>query len=104
MSRDTWPPKAAGATKNFEFDFISDLAAGETLSGATVTATVWSGNDGNPSGLISGAASISGTVVTQKLTGGVAGNIYAVTCTATTSAGQTLVRSAYLVVSSASVP
>ena len=104
MSRDIWPPKQAGATKNYPFDFISDLAVGETISGATVTATLWTGTDPTPSGIISGAASISGSVVTQKLTAGLAGNIYAVTCTATTSAGQTLVRSAYLVVGPSAVP
>jgi hypothetical protein len=104
VSRDIWKPKQAGATQSYPFNFISDLAVGETISGATVVATVWSGNDPSPSAIISGAASISGTIVTQKLTAGVAGNIYAVTCTATTSAGQTLVRSAYLVVGPAVIP
>lgn len=104
MSRDIWQPKPAGSTQNYPFNFISDLAVGETISGATVTATLWSGTDSAPSNLISGAASISGTVVTQALTGGVAGNIYAVTCTATTSTSQTLKRSAYLVVSASAVP
>jgi hypothetical protein len=104
MSRDLWPPKQVGATKTYPFDFISDLAVSETITGATVTALVWSGNDPTPSNLISGAATISGTVVSQKLTGGVAGNIYAVTCTATTSAGQTLIHSAYLVVGPSVLP
>ena len=104
MSRDNWSPKQVGATKAYVFDFISDLAVGETISGATVTAAVWSGTDASPSSIISGAASISGTQVTQKLTAGLAGNIYAATCTATTSASQTLVRSAYLVVGPSVVP
>lgn len=104
MSRDSWQPKQASATKSYIFDFISDLSVGETISGATVTATVWSGTDPSPSSIISGAASISGTQVSQKLTAGVAGNIYAVTCTATTSLSQTLVRSAYLVVGPSIVP
>jgi hypothetical protein len=104
VSRDLWQPKQAAATQSYPFNFISDLAVGETITGATVTALVWSGNDPTPSNLISGAATISGTVVSQKLTGGVAGNIYAVTCTATTSAGQTLIHSAYLVVGPSVLP
>jgi hypothetical protein len=104
MSRDIWQPKPPSSTKKYPFNFISDLAVGETVSAATVTATVWSGTDANPSAIISGAAGIASPVVTQTLTGGLAGNIYSVVCTATTSAGQTLIRSAYLVISPSSVP
>ena len=48
-----------------DFDFISDLDTGETISGATVTCDVASGTDANPSAMISGADSVSGSTVTQ---------------------------------------
>ena len=86
----SFPPKLYGVTKKVTFNFISELAPGETISTATVAATVWSGNDPTPSGIVSGAASISGTTVTQTITGGVIGTIYKLLCTITTSAGQTL--------------
>ena len=72
------------------FDFISALAPTETLLTAVVVATVYSGVDPNPSAIISGSAAISGTQVTQLVTGGVSGTIYGLVCTVTTSLGQTL--------------
>jgi hypothetical protein len=81
------------------FDFTSQLAVGETLSGPVVTATVYSGLDPNPAALVSGAASIiNSTQVRQLLTGGVVGVIYELLCQVTTSLGQTLVQPAYQVV------
>ena len=71
------------------FDFASKLAIGETvqsLPAPTLAATVWSGLDSNPGAILSGAASISGSQVSQKVTGGVAGCIYKITCAPTTSA------------------
>lgn len=81
------------------FDFTSSLAEGETLTGApTVTVTVYSGTDANPSAVKSGAASISGNAVLQKFTGGLSGVVYSVVAGCTTSLGQYLEQWAYLVV------
>jgi hypothetical protein len=91
-------PKRPGETKSYAFDFISQLAAGETLSTQVVTATVWSGTDASPSSLISGAATSSGSIVSQLITAGVAGVTYYLLCTVTTSTGQTLQLAAFLVV------
>ena len=85
-----FPPKLSGETKSFVFDFTSSLAIGETVSSASVVATVWSGNDPTPSGIVSGAASVSSPQVTQTITAGVVGTIYQLICSAVTSAGQTL--------------
>lgn len=90
MSRVIFGGKLYGETKNFVFDFASLIALGESISSASVSATVYSGVDSSPSALISGSASISGTQVTQKVTGGVLGVTYNLVCTAITSAGQTL--------------
>jgi hypothetical protein len=90
MSRVTFPPKLVGETVNLTFDFISRLGSSETISTQSTTCTVYSGVDASPSSVISGAASASGTVVTQGITGGVAGVIYSLKCTITTSLTQTL--------------
>lgn len=100
MAQIDLPPKQPTASLNAVFDFISKLAIGETISTQVVVATVYSGTDAAPSGLISGAATASGTRVTQKIIGGTLGNIYQLTCTITTSAGQTLLLSAFLAIES----
>ena len=92
------PSKFTGSTKSFLWDFLSDLAVSETLSTATVTISVYSGTDASPGSMISGAASISGSQVSQKLTGGVLGVIYEALCTVTTSLGQTLEQSSFIAV------
>ena len=100
MSRVTLPPMPVGAIQNVAFDFTSLLAVGETISTKAVVASVYSGTDASPTGIVSGSASASGAVVTQLITmvGRVAGNIYELMCTITTSASQTLKISAYLAV------
>lgn len=90
QSRQELPPKLAGESPNLTFDFAGRLASGETISTQVVAATVYSGTDANPSAIISGAATASGSVVTQKVTAGTLGVIYELLCTITTSAGQTL--------------
>lgn len=100
MARIVLQPKTPGDASNVTFDFISRLAAGETLSSASVACTVYSGTDANPSAMVSGAASVSGTKILQKIIAGTAGNVYQLVCTATTSAGMTLVLTAYLAVES----
>lgn len=97
-SRIITDSKKSGATVNLVFDFISLLAAAETISTQVTTCTVYTGVDASPSAVISGAAGSSGTQVTQKVTGGVLGVIYELLCTITTSLGQTLQLSAYLAI------
>ena len=87
-----------GANGNSPFNFISLLAPTETLSTATVTATVYSGLDPSPSSIIPIAATIVGQQVQQKVTGGVLGVIYELLCTVTTSLGQTLELVGYMAV------
>lgn len=90
MSRADLPAKFAGVTTLLPFYFAGDLASGETISTQAVTATVYSGTDANPAAVISGAATASGSTVTQKVTGGTAGVIYELVCQITTSLGKTL--------------
>lgn len=92
-------PKGSAETRRESFDFISKLAAGETISGTpVVTCTVWSGVDASPSNVVSGTASVSGTKAVQTLTGGIAGVIYKLVCVVVTSLGQTLTLTGYLAV------
>ena len=97
-NRQEFAPKLVGATRTVVFEFLGELAVGETISTSTVTAAVYSGTDASPSSLISGSASASGTQVSQKLTGGAEGVIYKLTCTITTSASNTLVKTGFLAV------
>lgn len=93
------PPKLLGETKTYDqFDFTSQLATGETISTAVCTATVYSGTDASPSSIISGSAAISTPIISQKLTAGILGVCYLILCAITTSAGQTLILSGYLVI------
>jgi len=98
MSRISFLPKNTSATVNLVFDFAAMLAAGETISTKQTFAKVYSGVDANPQAIINGAASSSGTQVTQSVTGGVAGTVYWLRCEITTSASQTLELEGALVV------
>lgn len=100
MSRVIFPPLPAGEIRQEGFNFLSLLAAGETISSATIAVEVHSGVDASPSDLLSGSDTTVDSVVYQKFTGvgGVLGVVYNVTCTAITSLGQTLQLSAYLAV------
>jgi hypothetical protein len=80
------------------FDFAQSLAVGETISSQSVTAVVYSGTDASPSSIISGAATSSGSQVTQTITGGVVGVTYVLACVITTSASKTFVLDGYLTV------
>ena len=96
MNRVTLENKTSGETRIETFDFTSALSASETISTASVAATVYSGTDTSPSSVVSGTATISGQTVTQKVTGGVLGVVYLLTCTITTSLGQTVRLGAFL--------
>ena len=97
MSRVTLEAIHNGEIRSQVFDISSQCSVGETLSTASVTATVYSGTDPAPA-VISGAAAISGQKVTQLLSGagGLSGVVYLITVTATTSLGQSLRLLAYL--------
>lgn len=83
--------KRVGETITVGFDLANLLITGETLDSATFTATVVSGSDPSPSSLISGGASIVGTEVSQKITGGVDGVTYEIRAEVDTSAGHTFI-------------
>jgi hypothetical protein len=98
VSRIIFGGKLLGETAKLTFDFTSRLAVGESISSASTSATTYSGTDGSPSSLISGAASISSGQVAQTVTGGTLGVTYLLTCTAVTSTSQHLTLSGFLAV------
>lgn len=99
-SRIVSPAKTVGETLTLSFPFQSQMGVGVTISTKAVAATVYSGTDSSPSSVISGSAGSSGQTVTQLVTGGVAGVIYLLICTITTSDSQTLTMSTFLAVTS----
>ena len=98
MSRITLPVKYSSEAVSTVFDFISRLGVSQSISTATMTVTVYSGNESSPS-LTAGSGSISGTKVTSILSGGLLGATYNVQCAITTSLGQTLDIQAFQVIS-----
>ena len=98
MAREIFPTKHAGEACDVVFDFADRLPVGITLSSAAVTSEVFSGTDADSASIVSGADTISGSQVTQKIINGVAGVIYDLVCTAVTSDSKTLVRRGYLAV------
>jgi len=97
-ARQEFQSKTTDETKQLTFDYSSDLGAGETITSTAVSCSVWSGTDPSPTSLVSGSATISGSLVLQLITGGLAGVIYFVRCLATTNAGQVLPKGGYLAV------
>lgn len=95
LSRADFAPKYVGATEPRTFTF--DLLEGDSVSSATVTATVWSGVDASPQSIVS-TIFASGSDVRVKLTGGTAGVIYQLTCDASTVGGYVYTQQAFLTV------
>ena len=93
MNRITFRSAHVGETRKRTFDFISDLAIGETLSTAVASFSVYSGDA--DAEVTFGTATISGTEVTVLAAGDTEGVTFLVTTTVTTSAGQTLMQSGF---------
>lgn len=91
-------PKLAGETVPRTVDFISKLPSGVTIASADCLASVYTGNDPSPGGLVSAATTISGTQLTQVIAGGVAGTIYELQWIAVGSDGNTYQMASYLAV------
>jgi hypothetical protein len=92
VGRD-FDPANPTESKVYSLDFVNRLGTGETISSVTaVTLTVFQGVDSNPGAHLSCSASVRGTVVSQRLGGGLApgGNLlsgvtYTISMTVTTS-------------------
>lgn len=88
--------KKAAEVLQLGIDFVRLLAPLETISTATVAASVLRGSDLAPSAILDGPATIDGTTIWQEVAGGVAGVYYTLQFTATTSLGHVLIERATL--------
>lgn len=101
-TEELFPSKLQSSDFTAVFNFISDLdpldflAAGIVLP--LVTATVYSGTDLSPNSIISGLPALTASDITQRITGGVQGVVYLLTCTTETDNGLILVRRGKLAV------
>ena len=90
--------KSPEAVTKVTWDFLSQLGAGETLTLATVSVSVWTGVDPSPAAILDGAPSLSGSQVSQLIQDGIAGVVYKIRVQASTSLGQIVVMYSYLAV------
>jgi len=90
MSTVVFQSKVVGEEILFDMNFLSRLAVGETLQTVDRTIVVASGVDANPNAMLSGAATISGSIVRQMIIGGLPGVIYLFTIAVRTSNAQLL--------------
>lgn len=89
--------KAVGETEFVGFNFQPRLAnGGGAIQSAAFAVAVLSGTDPSPATMKIGTPLIEGFVVKQLLGGGVAGVLYRVTVTVTTTNGQVMIESAAL--------
>lgn len=93
-----FPVKGIGEKVALEFDFTSRLGPSETVVGATVLATVYTGVDPVPANILFGFPIVGTTSATQSILAGVAGTIYSLVCSAVTSDGQILQLQGFLAV------
>ena len=82
MSSTQLPSKDPTESVYITFAYASELGSGETVGSATVTCTVLSGVDPNPSAVLVGAPSVQSPNVVQEVTGGLDGNQYLLLCVA----------------------
>jgi hypothetical protein len=82
-----------GESEDYSFDFVKDLAEGETIVGVTWTCTVAADSEGadeNAADHVAIPASYDGTITTQHVSGLVAGVKYVLQAVVETSAGNTV--------------
>ena len=73
---------------NYIFDFSGRLALGENITSVAFNASVQAGTDPSPALILVGSYVTTGPIVTQPIGNGIANVVYNVTCTVSTSAGQ----------------
>lgn len=95
---EMFPAKNPLEAESYAFEFGDQLLFGETITGATVVASVFTGEDPTPSNIISGPPTISGTKISQLIIDGVDGVIYNLVAVANTSLSHVYSKSATLAI------
>lgn len=92
---EDFSPRNIGEKPLLDMDFGLNLRAGETISSASVELSVESGSDAAPQSRVDGAATVSGSIVTQQFDFDSAAigspTTYLASFIAVTSLGQTLI-------------
>lgn len=83
-------PKTTNEKVQLGFDFSKALAATETITSADVEISILTGTDPYPYAVLLGSPATGGKLVRQWVQDGVAGAIYEISVTATSSLGQVL--------------
>lgn len=96
MQTVTFSEKSVSEVLPYVVTFSDLLQTGETINGASCTATVYSGTDSSPQNIVNGPATYTATTVTQNITGGVAGVIYIVSMLVTASASHNYLKIFYI--------
>ena len=92
MKRQTIDPaKHPEETLEYEMDFSTALASGDSLSGSYSVTVTDQSTDAVQASMLSGSASRDGNSVAAFITGGASGKKYEVTYKSATSGGETLV-------------
>lgn len=92
VGRDFDPTDATNlAVENevYTLDFKNDLVTGETISSAAWTCFVVTGTDPTPAARLSGAATVSGSMTSQRFTGFLPGVKYRLLAAVLTNLGNT---------------
>ena len=92
MNIVTFDEKSLSEVIPLTVNFQDRLQFSESITGATVTASVFSGTDPTPAAILSGAPTFASGAVTQVITGGVVGVIYSIVFIAAGSATHTYVK------------
>lgn len=85
MATQIYAEKLSQEELTIDVDFLSRCDLGESAATAVSTMTVLSGTDANPSAMLSGVATVSNNIVSQKVIGGVGGVIYLLTISVRTT-------------------
>lgn len=79
MSTQVMHHKFEDEELTLDFDFLSRMGSGEAAATAAASISVYAGVDATPNIMVSGLASVSNNIVSQKIIGGEPGVIYLVT-------------------------
>jgi hypothetical protein len=86
----TWAPKPPGSTEFFPLDLIRQLAPGDSIVSCACQISVINGDDPDAAAMLVDEVEINGTLVAQKVQGGIYGCRYQLGFTANTLFGEVL--------------
>lgn len=98
MSTQITNSKLQSETVNVVVDMLSRLVQGESFTTVASAMSVEVGEDANPGAMLDGAPQLSGTLVSQKVRGGLSGVIYKLALSARTDGNNIYINEAKVAV------